>query len=70
MLANSLMEKGARVLTGGTDNHLLVFDVASSFHLNGRQAESILREARLTVNRNAIPFDVNGPCLLYTSIKW
>lgn len=64
-LAESLMEKGARVLTGGTDNHLLVFDVASSFHLNGRQAESILREARLTANRNAIPFDANGPW--YTS---
>ena len=64
-LASVLMEKGARVLTGGTDNHLLVFDVASSFHLNGRQAESLLREARLTVNRNAIPFDVNGPW--YTS---
>lgn len=64
-LADSLMEKGARVLTGGTDNHLLVFDVASSFHLNGRQAESLLREALLTVNRNAIPFDVNGPW--YTS---
>jgi glycine hydroxymethyltransferase len=64
-LASSLMEKGARVLTGGTDNHLLVFDVASSFHLNGRQAESLLREALVTVNRNAIPFDVNGPW--YTS---
>lgn len=64
-LAESLMEKGVRVLTGGTDNHLLVFDVASTFHLNGRQAESLLREANLTVNRNAIPFDANGPW--YTS---
>ncbi len=65
VLSAALMEKGARVLTGGTDNHLMVFDVASSFHLNGRQAESLLREAKLTVNRNAIPFDVNGPW--YTS---
>ena len=64
-LAAALMKKGARVLTGGTDNHLLVFDVASSFHLNGRQAESLLRDAKLTVNRNSIPFDVNGPW--YTS---
>ena len=59
-LAEHLMRKGIKVLTGGTENHLLVFDVASTFHINGRQAESILREARLTVNRNAVPFDVNG----------
>lgn len=64
-LAESLMGLGVRVLTGGTDNHLLVMDVASSFGLSGRQAESLLREARLTVNRNAIPNDVNGPW--YTS---
>lgn len=65
ILAESLMKLGVRVLTGGTENHLLVFDVASTFKLNGRQAESLLREARLTVNRNAIPFDTNGPW--YTS---
>lgn len=64
-LAESLMLKGIRVLTGGTDNHLLVFDVASTFQLNGRQAESLLRQAHLTVNRNSIPFDANGPW--YTS---
>jgi glycine hydroxymethyltransferase len=65
VLSEALISEGVRVLTGGTDNHLMVFDVASSFHLNGRQAESLLREAKLTVNRNAIPFDVNGPW--YTS---
>lgn len=59
-LAEHLMQKGVKVLTNGTENHLLVFDVASTFHINGRQAESILREAKLTVNRNAVPFDVNG----------
>jgi glycine hydroxymethyltransferase len=64
-LAEAFMEHGVRVLTGGTDNHLLVIDVASSFHLTGRQAEFLLREARLTVNRNAIPRDANGPW--YTS---
>lgn len=64
-LAEALMQKGVRVLTGGTENHLLVFDVASSFHLTGRQAESLLREARLTSNRNSIPLDKNGPW--YTS---
>lgn len=64
-LARMLMEKGVRVSTGGTDNHLIVFDVASTFGLTGRQAESALREAKMTVNRNSIPFDVNGPW--YTS---
>jgi glycine hydroxymethyltransferase len=59
-LAERLVSKGVRLTTGGTDNHLLVFDVASSFGLTGRQAELLLREARMTVNRNAIPFDVNG----------
>jgi glycine hydroxymethyltransferase len=59
-LADAFMKLGVRVLTNGTDNHLLLIDVASTFGLNGRQAESVMREARLTVNRNAIPGDVNG----------
>ncbi|HEX2582564.1 MAG TPA: glycine hydroxymethyltransferase [Chlamydiales bacterium] len=59
-LAEGLLSHGVRVLTGGTDNHLLLMDVASSFQLNGRQAELLLREALLTVNRNAIPRDPNG----------
>lgn len=64
-LAEALMEEGVKLLTNGTDNHLLIMDVASSFQLTGRQAEAALREAKLTVNRNSIPFDVNGPW--YTS---
>jgi glycine hydroxymethyltransferase len=64
-LAEELMRLGAEVVTGGTDNHLLLLNVAKSFHLTGRQAEQALREARLTVNRNAIPRDSNGPW--YTS---
>ena len=59
-LAEVLINQGVKVTTGGTDNHLMVFDVASSFGLTGRQAELTLREAKFTVNRNAIPFDVNG----------
>ena len=59
-LAEALMEQGAKITTGGTDNHLLVIDVAKSFALTGKQAEDVLRSAGLTVNRNAIPFDVNG----------
>lgn len=58
-LAAALIELGARVLTGGTDNHLVMVDV-SGFGLNGRQAEAALRSARLTCNRNVLPNDANG----------
>ncbi|MEM7174375.1 MAG: glycine hydroxymethyltransferase [Chlamydiota bacterium] len=64
-LANALLARGAKLFTGGTDNHLLVIDVESSFQLTGRQAELALYEAMMTVSRNAIPFDPNGPW--YTS---
>src|SRR5690606_6169552 len=57
--------EGMSVLTGGTDNHLLLVDVAQSFGLTGRQAESALRQCRLTLNRNSLPDDQNGPW--YTS---
>lgn len=63
-LAKNCLEEGLSVLTEGTDNHLLLIDVTSS-EINGRQAESALREARITLNRNALPFDSNGPW--YTS---
>jgi glycine hydroxymethyltransferase len=64
-LAESLKSLGAVIITGGTDNHLVLIDVYGSFGLTGRQAENVLREAKLTVNRNSIPLDVNGPW--YTS---
>jgi len=64
-MAEAFLQRGARLMTGGTDNHLLVVDVAQSFGVNGRQAENALREAGITVNRNTVPFDVNGPW--YTS---
>src|SRR6266700_633857 len=58
-LADALQSEGTTVVTGGTDNHLLLLDVRP-FGLTGRQAESALREAGVTVNRNVIPFDPNG----------
>ena len=63
--AEQLLKRGVKLFTKGTDNHLVVFDVTASFNLTGRQAETALREARMTVNRNSIPFDANGPW--YTS---
>jgi len=59
-LAEALMAKGAKVVTGGTENHLLLIDVRGYAGLNGRQAEAALREADLTLNRNVIPNDPNG----------
>ncbi len=64
-LAEGLVAEGLSVLTGGTDNHLAVVNVAATAALTGRQAESALRECHLTLNRNSIPFDPNGPW--YTS---
>jgi glycine hydroxymethyltransferase len=63
-LAQACMDTQIPVATGGTDNHLMLLDVRP-FGLNGRQAESALRECGITLNRNALPFDPNGPW--YTS---
>eukprot|EP00708_Paratrimastix_pyriformis_P002641 GAFH01001392.1.p1 GENE.GAFH01001392.1~~GAFH01001392.1.p1 ORF type:complete len:546 (+),score=162.56 GAFH01001392.1:216-1640(+) len=59
-LAASLQTHGARVLTGGTDNHMVLLDV-KPFHINGRQAEEALLACGLVMNRNALPFDPEGP---------
>jgi glycine hydroxymethyltransferase len=59
-LADGLQRRGARVVTGGTENHLVLLDVAGSFGLTGRQAESALVESGVVTNRNSIPADPNG----------
>ena len=59
-LAGSLMDAGFRVVSGGTDTHLLLLDVFSK-GIRGKEAEKALDRARITVNKNAIPFDVNPP---------
>jgi glycine hydroxymethyltransferase len=64
-LAEAFVREGLNVLTGGTDNHLLVLDVASTHGITGRQAEDAIRRCGITLNRNPIPFDPNGPW--YTS---
>ena len=64
-LAESLMAEGLSVLTGGTENHLLLVDVTKINGLNGKQAENALRDCGITLNRNSLPFDANGPW--YTS---
>jgi glycine hydroxymethyltransferase len=58
-LADGLMRRGARLVTGGTDNHLVLIDV-STFGLTGRQAESALLDSGIVTNRNSVPRDPNG----------
>ncbi len=63
-LAAACVQGGLEVLTGGTDNHLLLVNVRGQ-GLTGRQAESALHECGITLNRNSLPYDPNGPW--YTS---
>ena len=63
-LAEACRALGMNIATGGTDNHLFLIDVRN-YRLTGRQAESSLRECGVTLNRNSLPFDSNGPW--YTS---
>jgi len=58
-LADGFLSRGARLVTGGTDNHIVLLDV-TSFGLTGRQAESALLDAGVVTNRNSVPADPNG----------
>jgi glycine hydroxymethyltransferase len=59
-LAESLMENGFRLVTGGTDNHLMVIDLRNK-GITGKEAETILDSAGISVNKNTIPFDPRKP---------
>ncbi|WP_431950454.1 glycine hydroxymethyltransferase, partial [Actinacidiphila sp. bgisy167] len=59
-LAEGLLRRGATLVTGGTDNHLVLIDVESSYGLTGRQAEAALLDSGIVTNRNSIPQDPNG----------
>jgi len=59
ILAEGLVRRGARLVTGGTDNHLMMADV-TPYGLTGRQAESALLDAGIVTNRNSVPRDPNG----------
>ena len=60
VLAQSLADEGLRIISGGTETHLMLVDVFSKGML-GSEAEKALGEAGITVNKNAIPFDTNPP---------
>jgi glycine hydroxymethyltransferase len=59
VLATELHRRGFRIVSGGTDNHLMLIDLSSK-NITGKEAEHLLEEAGLTVNKNAIPFDTQS----------
>lgn len=61
-LSKSLEENGFRIVSGGTDNHLILVDVTSST-LTGKEAEKLLDEINITVNKNTIPYDKASPMI-------
>ncbi len=60
VLASGIASEGFRIISGGTDSHIVLMDVFSK-GVKGREAETALDRAHITVNKNAIPFDVNPP---------
>lgn len=60
VLANVLKENGLRVISNGTDNHLILVDV-KGLGMTGKEAESLLDEIHITVNKNTIPYDTESP---------
>ncbi len=59
-LAAGLQDQGFRLVSGGTDNHLMLIDVKSK-GLTGKEAEKMLDDANVTVNKNTIPFETESP---------
>ena len=60
-LCEALQQGGLRIVTGGTDNHLILADVKSSYGITGKKAEALLDEINITCNKNTIPFDQEKP---------
>ena len=62
-LAASLQEEGFRIISNGTENHLILVDVKSSSNLTGKEAEKLLDKIHITVNKNTIPNDQEKPMI-------
>jgi glycine hydroxymethyltransferase len=62
VMAETLAGEGFRIVSGGTDTHLMLVDVFSK-RVTGKQAQETLERAGITVNKNAIPFDANPPAV-------
>jgi glycine hydroxymethyltransferase len=61
-MAKSFVEKGYKVVSGGTDNHSMLIDLRTKFpELTGKIAENVLVKADITINKNMVPFDSRSP---------
>ncbi len=60
-LANSLIQKGYTIVSGGTDNHLFLVDTVKSVNMSGKEVSDILESVNITLNKNSIPFDERKP---------
>ena len=63
ILAETLTERGFTLVSGGTDNHLLIVNTFESKNITGKDAQEILEAAGFTTNKNALPFDPNPPAI-------
>ena len=63
VLADSLKEEGFRIISGGTDNHLILVDVKSSCGITGKDAQNLLDQIHITTNKNTIPNDSESPMI-------
>ncbi|MEG0685883.1 MAG: serine hydroxymethyltransferase [Erysipelotrichales bacterium] len=61
VLADTFRDEGFRIISGGSDNHLILLDVKTSVGLTGKEAEILLDEVYITVNKNTIPFETESP---------
>lgn len=61
VMAQRFMDKGYQVISGGTDNHLMLIDLRSKGEVTGRDAENALIKADITINKNMVPFDTRSP---------
>ncbi|WP_028315775.1 serine hydroxymethyltransferase [Desulfatibacillum aliphaticivorans] len=61
-LAKRLMDNGVDLVSGGTDNHMMLLNL-SNLDITGKEAEGLVEQAGITVNKNTIPFDKNGPAV-------
>jgi glycine hydroxymethyltransferase len=63
-MAQALIDKGYKIISGGTDNHCMLVDLRTKFpELTGKVAERVLVEADITANKNMVPFDTRSPFL-------
>ncbi len=63
IMAKTFKDNGATIITGGTDNHLFMINVVKTYNITGKQAEDLLFEAHIVVNKNTIPYETLSPTI-------